>query len=123
MVLVTRRPVSYFQQRWALPKSKLALFHATGLALVMLLLFILVPAWIFTNLEKDWSFLESLYFCFISLTTVGLGDYVPGETHSQDHNPHPHLYRLAITGKRGHITCLDPEEVANQLASYWCPFS
>ncbi|TWW53537.1 Potassium channel subfamily K member 1 [Takifugu flavidus] len=97
MVLVTWRPVSYLHQRWALPKSKLALVHATGLALVTLLLFILVPAWIFTNLEKDWSFLESLYFCFISLTTVGLGDYVPGETHSRDNNPHPHLYRLGIT--------------------------
>lgn len=98
MVLVSRRPLSHLHLRWAVRKSTLAAVHAACLALVFLLLFILVPACIFTNLEKDWSFLESLYFCFISLTTVGLGDYVPGETHSREDNPHPHLYRLAITG-------------------------
>ncbi|XP_034564125.1 potassium channel subfamily K member 1-like [Notolabrus celidotus] len=97
MVLVTRRPVEYFHRRWAMSKSKLAAIHATCLALIMTLLFLIIPASIFVSMEKDWDFLESLYFCFISLTTIGLGDYVPGETHSKEDNPHPHLYRLAIT--------------------------
>lgn len=99
MVLVTRRPLAHLHRHWAVSRSRLALWHAACLTLLTVLLLILIPAWIFTNLEKDWSFLESLYFCFISLTTVGLGDYVPGETHSKDINPHPHLYRLAITGR------------------------
>lgn len=99
LVLVTRRPLAYLHRRWAVSRSKLSLWHATCLALLTVLLFVLVPAWIFSHLEKDWSFLDSLYFCFISLTTVGLGDYVPGETHSRENNPHPHLYRLAITGR------------------------
>lgn len=98
LVLVTRRPLAYLHRRWAVSRSKLSLWHAACLALLTVLLFVLVPAWIFSHLEKDWSFLDSLYFCFISLTTVGLGDYVPGETHSRENNPHPHLYRLAITG-------------------------
>nr|XP_046233665.1 potassium channel subfamily K member 1-like [Scatophagus argus] len=97
MVLVSRRPVSYFHHRWAMSKSKLAIIHATCLAIVIALFLLLIPAWVFTTLEKDWNFLESLYFCFISLTTIGLGDYVPGETHNKEDNPHPLLYRLAIT--------------------------
>lgn len=99
VVLVTQRPVSYFHHRWAMSKSKLGVIHAACLALTMTLLFLIIPAWIFITLEKDWNFLESVYFCFISLTTIGLGDYVPGQTHSKEDNPHPQLYRLAITGE------------------------
>lgn len=99
MALVTRRPVSYFHRRWAMSKEKLAAMHATFLTVLMALLLLIIPAWIFVSLETDWDFLESLYFCFISLTTIGLGDYVPGETHSKEANPHPQLYRLAITGE------------------------
>lgn len=99
MVQVTRRPVSYFHRRWAMSKSKLATIHATCLVILMTVLFLIIPAWVFISLERDWNFLESLYFCFISLTTIGLGDYVPGETHSKEDNPHPKLYKLAITGE------------------------
>ncbi|XP_045925350.1 potassium channel subfamily K member 1-like [Micropterus dolomieu] len=97
MLLVTQRPLSYFHRRWAMSKSKLATIHATCLTIIFILLFLIIPAWIFVSLENDWDFLESLYFCFISLTTIGLGDYVPGETQSEEANPHPQLYRLAIT--------------------------
>ncbi|XP_042253659.1 potassium channel subfamily K member 1-like isoform X2 [Thunnus maccoyii] len=97
VALVTRRPVSYFHHRWAMSRSKLATIHATCLAIIMTLFLLIIPAWIFVSLEKDWNYLESLYFCFISLTTIGLGDYVPGETHSKEAIPHPQLYRLAIT--------------------------
>lgn len=99
MLLVTQRPLSYFHRRWAMSKSKLATIHATCLTIIFILLFLIIPAWIFVSLENDWDFLESLYFCFISLTTIGLGDYVPGETQSEEANPHPQLYRLAITGE------------------------
>ncbi|XP_056153751.1 potassium channel subfamily K member 1-like [Lampris incognitus] len=97
MALVTRRPVSYFHRRWGMSRSKLAAIHATCLSAIMTLLLLIIPAWIFVSMEKDWSYLESLYFCFISLTTIGLGDYVPGETHSREANPHRQLYRFAIT--------------------------
>ncbi|XP_013862518.1 potassium channel subfamily K member 1 [Austrofundulus limnaeus] len=97
VVLVTRRPISYFHRRWAMSRSRLAVLHAACLSLVMAVLFLFIPAWIFVTLEENWNFLDSLYFCFISLTTIGLGDYVPGETHSKGANPHPHLYRLGIT--------------------------
>nr|XP_020460838.1 potassium channel subfamily K member 1-like [Monopterus albus] len=97
MFLVTLQPVSYFHHRRAISKSKVAIIHAACLTVIMILFVFLIPAWILSSLEKDWNFLDSLYFCFISLTTIGLGDYVPGETHSKEDSPHPHLYRLAIT--------------------------
>ncbi|XP_028331299.1 potassium channel subfamily K member 1-like [Gouania willdenowi] len=97
MVVVSRRPVSYFHRRWAISRSKMAAIHATCLTLIMALLFLIIPAWIFFTLEKDWNYLESLYFCFISLTTIGLGDYVPGESHDNEPNPHPNLYKLGVT--------------------------
>eukprot|EP00794_Sanderia_malayensis_P020368 gene20368-22377_t len=35
------------------------------------------PAFVIAKLE-DWTYFESIYFCFITMTTVGLGDYTPG---------------------------------------------
>uniref|UniRef100_A0A3B4AVG3 Potassium channel domain-containing protein n=1 Tax=Periophthalmus magnuspinnatus TaxID=409849 RepID=A0A3B4AVG3_9GOBI len=99
MVFVTRQPITYFHRRWAMSKSVLALIHATCLGILLTLLFLIIPSWIFVTMEKDWNFLESVYFCFISLTTIGLGDYVPGSTHNKQGRPHPHLYRLGITGE------------------------
>ncbi|KAL7372382.1 hypothetical protein ABVT39_015259 [Epinephelus coioides] len=72
MVVVTRRPVAYFHRRWAMSKSKLAAIHAICLTLIMTLLFLIIPAWIFVSLEKEWDFLESLYFCFIIYLLLGL---------------------------------------------------
>ncbi|NWU63615.1 KCNK1 protein, partial [Pterocles burchelli] len=94
IVYVTRRPVLYFHIRWGFSKQLVAIIHAILLGFVTVSCFFLIPAAIFSVLEDDWNFLESFYFCFISLSTIGLGDYVPGEGYNQKFRE---LYKIGIT--------------------------
>ncbi|XP_033109133.1 potassium channel subfamily K member 16-like isoform X1 [Anneissia japonica] len=55
-------------------------------------LFFTIPAVIFALVE-DWSYHLAFYYCFITLSTIGFGDYVAGT------NPKKHysiFYRIAI---------------------------
>lgn len=47
-----------------------------SLAVVMVLIYMVVGAFLFAVWE-EWSFFESFYFVFISMSTVGFGDYFP----------------------------------------------
>ncbi|XP_049587261.1 potassium channel subfamily K member 5 isoform X1 [Syngnathus scovelli] len=51
---------------------------------------LVIPPLIFMSLE-GWSYLEGLYFSFITLTTVGFGDYVAGVNPNIEY---PRLYRV-----------------------------
>ncbi|XP_030053987.1 potassium channel subfamily K member 1 [Microcaecilia unicolor] len=93
-VYVTRRPVLYFHLRWGFSKQIVSIVHAVMLGFIAVLCFFFIPAAVFSVLEEDWNFLESFYFCFISLSTIGLGDYVPGEGYNQKFKQ---LYKIGIT--------------------------
>ena len=43
-----------------------------------LVVHLVMPPFVFMALE-GWSYLEGIYFSFITLTTVGFGDYVAGK--------------------------------------------
>uniref|UniRef100_A0A8C9IV94 Potassium two pore domain channel subfamily K member 17 n=1 Tax=Piliocolobus tephrosceles TaxID=591936 RepID=A0A8C9IV94_9PRIM len=47
----------------------------SGALLSGLLLFLLLPPLLFSHME-GWSYMEGFYFAFITLSTVGFGDYV-----------------------------------------------
>ncbi|KAK3083425.1 hypothetical protein FSP39_022314 [Pinctada imbricata] len=47
-------------------------------SLMLITLYILGGALLFSEWEKGWAMLDGAYFCFITLTTVGFGDLVPG---------------------------------------------
>ena len=46
-------------------------------------LFFVVPAAIFTSIES-WNYSESIYYSFITLSTIGFGDYVAGQDTEDD---------------------------------------
>lgn len=71
-------------------------FHLLVIATILVVFFFLVPAGVFNVLEPDWNYLDSIYYCFISLTTIGLGDYIPGDSPNQPLRP---LYKIGTTGK------------------------
>ena len=53
------------------------------ISLVILLALLYGGTELFQSFE-DWDPLTSFYFCFISLTTIGFGDVVPGSSMSSD---------------------------------------
>lgn len=66
-------------------------FICTALFLLWgLMVHLVIPPFVFMSLE-DWNYLEGIYFSFITLTTVGFGDYVAGVNPNKDY---PRLYRV-----------------------------
>ena len=39
-------------------------------------IFILLPSVVFYFVESDWTYVDSVYYTFVSLTTIGFGDFV-----------------------------------------------
>ena len=60
-----------------------------------LALFILIPSLLFVRLQ-GWTYFESIYYCFVTLTTVGFGDLVP--TRDTDNIKYQGLYRVCASG-------------------------
>nr|VZI13860.1 unnamed protein product [Spirometra erinaceieuropaei] len=57
--------------------SRIRLLHFIFVTTAVTVLAIFLPAYIFQNVESGWTYIDAVYFCFISLTTIGLGDLVP----------------------------------------------
>ncbi|XP_061919128.1 potassium channel subfamily K member 5-like [Entelurus aequoreus] len=76
--------------RRGVPVKRVQLICTAIFLLWGLFVHLVFPPLVFMSME-GWSYLEGLYFSFITLTTVGFGDYVAGVNPNIDY---PRLYRV-----------------------------
>ncbi|KAL7390537.1 hypothetical protein ABVT39_023015 [Epinephelus coioides] len=65
--------------KWRISPTIVRVISAVLSILLGCVLFVAVPIFVFQEVEK-WTLLESAYFVVITLTTVGFGDYVAGDS-------------------------------------------
>ncbi|XP_034086383.1 potassium channel subfamily K member 6 [Gymnodraco acuticeps] len=80
-------------QRSGLEPRPATIVHFLLLLILVVMCFFVAPAAVFSTVELSWSFLDGIYFCFISLCTIGLGDFVPGTQPNQQYRS---LYQVAV---------------------------
>lgn len=66
-----------------------------SLVLVVLSGYICLGAAVFAAWE-DWSLLDGAYFCFITLSTIGFGDLVPGKSFQRAADPQGGQMQLVV---------------------------
>lgn len=58
--------------------------------------YLVIGAAIFFALEPDWSYLESFWFCFVTISTTGFGDYSPTSPRSWQFWTYYSLLSIAV---------------------------
>lgn len=70
------------------------IIHLSIVITIVIILFFAIPTAIFNYMEDSWNGVDAFYYCFISLTTIGLGDYIPGDDPDIDYRS---LYKILTT--------------------------
>ncbi|XP_051820308.1 potassium channel subfamily K member 7 [Antechinus flavipes] len=92
-----RRLLSRLAARCGLAPARVPWLQAALLGLTVATVFVLLPTLVFWSQEPGASPLDAFYFCFMSLSTIGLGDFVPGRER------HPALYWLSQLALIGYL--------------------
>ena len=69
--------IKLFDRRVYNRETENAELKSAVIAFGLLWLIILIPAIGYSSLETDWGYLGSVYYCFITFSTIGFGDLVP----------------------------------------------
>ncbi|XP_055495716.1 potassium channel subfamily K member 2 isoform X1 [Leucoraja erinacea] len=70
--------------KWKISQTKIRVISTCLFILFGCVLFVVIPAMIFKHIE-GWTAMESIYFAVITLTTIGFGDYVAGESSDKEY--------------------------------------
>ncbi|XP_004051565.1 potassium channel subfamily K member 7 [Gorilla gorilla gorilla] len=96
---VLSRPRAWVAVHWQLSPARAALLQAVALGLLVASSFVLLPALVLWGLQGDCSLLGAVYFCFSSLSTIGVEDLLPGHGRSL----HPVIYHLGQLALLGYL--------------------
>uniref|UniRef100_A0A673B1S9 Si:ch211-261a10.5 n=1 Tax=Sphaeramia orbicularis TaxID=375764 RepID=A0A673B1S9_9TELE len=72
-------------------ERKPSVYQVTLVLFVAVLVIACGAASVYSAME-GWTYLESLYFCFVAFSTVGFGDFVSGQ---REHHEDTHAYKIA----------------------------
>jgi len=70
------RAVVFILERWCGVEAKVVRRQQVLILWCLLTVLLFGGSFVYSRLEP-WSYLESLYFCFVTLSTVGFGDFLP----------------------------------------------
>jgi hypothetical protein len=100
LLILLNKTYLWFRRKFSSDRrseSKIRFIHLFSILLFAIIFLFIIPSIIFMYLEDNWSFIDAFYFCFISLTTIGLGDLVAGDSATQRNRL---FYKICLTRKR-----------------------
>jgi potassium channel subfamily K protein 1 len=97
LLILLNNTYLYFRRKFSSDRrseSRIRFIHLSLILLFSIIFLFLIPSIIFQHIEENWSFIDAFYFCFISLTTIGLGDLVAGDSPIQRNRL---FYKICLT--------------------------
>ncbi|RZC34345.1 open rectifier potassium channel protein 1 [Asbolus verrucosus] len=98
------RSFTKLYRRWKTSKVKYAKHDITRLGLIGQVILYLVPGFTFfiflpsavMKIFEGWDYDVAVYYCFVTLTTIGFGDYVAGVDHKEFSEPYLLIYKIFL---------------------------
>ena len=72
-------------------------------------------AFLFSFWETDWDYLEGSYFCFVTLSTIGFGDLVPGQSIEGSEQKLAICSIYLLTGRWYYLESLDQRKLSKSF--------